>query len=93
MHRREFIAMADEAIKVASERHARIPECLARIVRADLLLRSPAQDRIAEGRQEIAHSRVLMRETGALLFSRFIDEVDIAHPDDRQGPDERKAIS
>jgi len=30
---------ADEAIAVASERHARILECLARIVRADLLMR------------------------------------------------------
>ena len=33
------VEAADEAIAVASERHARILECLARIVRADLLMR------------------------------------------------------
>src|SRR5207247_5989789 len=41
-----------EAIRVATERHARVPECLARIVRADLLLRSATSVQKAEGRQE-----------------------------------------
>ena len=68
---------ADEAIKVAMERHARIPECLARIVRAHLLLRSPIEDQIAEGRQEVAHAKALMRETGAMLFENFINEIDV----------------
>jgi len=80
------LATADEAIKVATERHARIPECLARIVRADLLLRSPIGDQIAEGREEIAHSKALMRETGAMLFKNFLDEIDVEHGDTRQIP-------
>ena len=48
------LAAVDEAINVATERHARVPECLARIVRADLLLRSASGDQKAEGRQELA---------------------------------------
>ena len=66
-----------EAIKVATERHARIPECLARIVRADLLLRSATSDQKAEGRQEMERARALMRETGAMLFEPFINAIDI----------------
>ena len=69
----------DEAIKVATERHARIPECLARIVRADLLLRSPTCDQKAEGRQELERARVLMRETGAKLFQNFITDIEHGH--------------
>ena len=69
----------DEAIKVATERHARVPECLARIVRANLLLRSPTSDQIAEGRQELERARALMRETGAVLFENFINETDVEH--------------
>src|SRR6516165_7680387 len=56
------LATADEAIKVATERHARIPECLARIVRADLLLRSLNEQQIAEGKQEIARSEITRPE-------------------------------
>jgi class 3 adenylate cyclase/tetratricopeptide (TPR) repeat protein len=78
------LATVDEAIKVATERHARIPECLARIVRADLLLRSPTSDQKAEGRQELVHARALMRETGAMLFENFINEIDVAHSSDCQ---------
>src|SRR5437588_3844773 len=55
------LTTVDEAIKVATERHARVPECLARIVRANLLLRSPTGDQEAEGRQELEHARALMR--------------------------------
>ena len=76
------LATVEEAIKVSTERHARIPECLARIVRADLLLRSPDNDRRDEGMQELAHAKALMRETGATLFEDFINE--IAHSNDRQ---------
>ena len=43
------LTTVDEAIKVATERHARVPECLARIVRAKLLLRSTSSDQKAEG--------------------------------------------
>jgi class 3 adenylate cyclase/tetratricopeptide (TPR) repeat protein len=69
------LTTADEAIKVAIERHARIPECLARIVRANLLLRSPNEKQIAEAREEIAHSKALLQETGAVLFEPFINEL------------------
>jgi adenylate cyclase len=70
------LTTVEEAIKVATERHARIPECLARTVRADLLLRSPNSDRMAEGRQELVRARALIRETGVMLFESFINEID-----------------
>jgi adenylate cyclase len=62
----------NEAIMVATERHTRIPECLARIVRGKLLLRSAGDDEKAEGAQELERAKVLMRETGAVLFEPFI---------------------
>jgi ATP/maltotriose-dependent transcriptional regulator MalT len=68
----------DEAIKVATERHARIPECLARIVLADLLLRS-SSDQTADGRQELERARALMRETGAVLFENFANNIEVEH--------------
>ena len=74
----------DEAIRVATERHARVPECLARIVRADLLLRSTGSDQKAEGRQELDRARSLMRETGAKLFEPFIDETNVERSNTRQ---------
>jgi class 3 adenylate cyclase len=73
------LTTVDEAIKVATERHARIPECLARIVRANLLLRSPTGDQKAEGRQELERARALMRETGAKLFENFTNDTDVEH--------------
>jgi len=71
------LTTVDEAIKVATERHARIPECLARIVRADLLLRSATSDQKAEGRQELQAAIALMRETGAMLFETFINSTSV----------------
>jgi class 3 adenylate cyclase/tetratricopeptide (TPR) repeat protein len=73
------LATVDEAIKVATERHARIPECLARIVRTNLLLRSATSDQKAEGGQELERARALMRETGAMLFENFINATDVDH--------------
>ena len=72
------LTTVDEAIKVATERYARVPECLARIVRADLLLRSTSNDEKAEGGKELELSKALMRETGAMLFETFIDGTNIA---------------
>ena len=66
-------AMVGEALEVATARHARIPECLARIVRAKLLLRSEAADRQAEGAQELARASALVEETGARIFQHSID--------------------
>jgi class 3 adenylate cyclase/tetratricopeptide (TPR) repeat protein len=62
----------NQAIEVATERHARLPECLAHIVRADLLLRSITDDEKAEGKQELERAQALIRETGATLFQTFI---------------------
>jgi tetratricopeptide (TPR) repeat protein len=73
------LATVDEAIEVATERHARIPECLARIVRTKLLLRSATSDQKAEGGQELERARALMRETGAMLFEDFINAIVVDH--------------
>ena len=62
------LATVDEAIKVATERHARIPECLARIVRTNLLLRSATSDQKAEGGQELERARALLRENRGQAF-------------------------
>ena len=78
------LTTVDEAIKVATERHARVPECLARIVRADLLLRSTGNDQKAEGRQELERAKALMRETGAMLFETFINATNVEHSNNRQ---------
>jgi class 3 adenylate cyclase/tetratricopeptide (TPR) repeat protein len=67
------LTMVDEAIKVATERHARVPECLGRIVRAELLLRSPTSDQKTEGWQELERAKALVRETGAILLETFIN--------------------
>src|SRR5450759_2253775 len=78
------LTTVDEAVKVATERHARVPECLARIVRADLLVRSPTSDQKAEGGQELEHARALMQETGAVLFETFISATNVGHSHARQ---------
>jgi adenylate cyclase len=76
------LTTVDEAIQVATERHARIPECLARIVRADVLLLSADSEQRAEGRHELETARALMLETGAMLFETFINTRDL----DQGGP-------
>jgi len=78
------LTTVDEAIEVATKRHARVPECLARIVRADLLLQSANSDQKIEGRQELEHARALVRETGAVLFENFIDATNVEHSNARQ---------
>jgi class 3 adenylate cyclase/tetratricopeptide (TPR) repeat protein len=78
------LATVDEAIQVATERHARVPECIARIVRADLLLRSATSDQKAEGRQELERARTLMQETGAMLLEVFLNDISVQQGDIRQ---------
>jgi class 3 adenylate cyclase/tetratricopeptide (TPR) repeat protein len=68
------LSIVDEAIKVSAERHARVPECFARIVRADLLRQS---DHKIEASQELERARALILETGALLFDTFIDPANV----------------
>src|SRR5216684_3385850 len=67
----------DQAIEVAIERHARVPECLARMVRAKLLLRSANSDERAEGEQELERAKALIRETGAMLLETFINVTNV----------------
>jgi class 3 adenylate cyclase/tetratricopeptide (TPR) repeat protein len=74
----------DEAIKLAIERHARVPECLARMVRAKLLLRSTNSDEKAEGGQELERAKALMRETGAMLLETFINATNVEHSSTHQ---------
>jgi tetratricopeptide (TPR) repeat protein len=76
----------DEAIKVASERHARVPECLARIVRAKLLLQSTTGDEKIDGDQEMDRAKTLMGETGAVLFEAFVNDAGFENSNARQIP-------
>jgi tetratricopeptide (TPR) repeat protein len=75
------LTTVDEAIRVSTERHARVPECIARIVRAGLLLRSGDQQ--DEGRQELERARALMSETGAMLLERFLNDASAQQSDIR----------
>lgn len=78
------LATVDEAIEVAVERHARIPECLARIVRAHLLLRPATGERQAEGKQELEAARALMQKTGAMLLDGFLNDTGVQQTGIRQ---------
>jgi class 3 adenylate cyclase/tetratricopeptide (TPR) repeat protein len=62
----------DEAIQVAIARHARVPECLARIVRAEILLGSKTTDQKVAWK-ELARAKELMHATGALIYGPIID--------------------
>ena len=72
------LATVDEAIRVATERHARVPECLARIVRGKLLLDAAGADEKAQGTEELDRAKALMKKTGAVLFEPII-EGDMLH--------------
>ena len=59
-------------------RHARVPECLARIVHADLLIRSEASEQKLAGRDELDRARALVGETGALIFEPLFNSVNLS---------------
>ena len=61
-----------QAIEIAAERHARVPECLARLVHADLLMRSGTSEQEAAGKRELGRAHELMGETGAVIFETFL---------------------
>jgi predicted ATPase/class 3 adenylate cyclase len=61
----------DEAVAVAVARHTRVPECLARIVRTEILLGSRTTQQNAQ--KELARARELMGETGAFIYRPVID--------------------
>jgi len=64
-------SVVNEAIKVAIDRNARVPECLARIVHAQLLLSGTSDQKIA-GSRELERAQGLMQETGAMIFKAMI---------------------
>lgn len=64
-------SVVNEAIKVAVDRNARVPECLARIVHAQLLLAGTSDQKIA-GSRELERAQALMQETGAMIFKAMI---------------------
>ena len=66
---------------------------LCRVTRAHLLLRSSVGHPESEGRLEIARSKALMLETGAMLFNRFINELEDDHSNASQIPSDRTALS
>jgi adenylate cyclase len=66
----------NEAIEIATSRHARVPECLARIVRAAILSHSALHDQAAEAARELNHARELMQQTGSLLFDGLFREAN-----------------
>jgi tetratricopeptide (TPR) repeat protein len=76
----------DEAIEVAIARHARVPECLARIVRVKVLFGSRTAGQEATG-DELSRARELMHETGALIYSPIIDALAAeGNPSSQAGP-------
>ncbi len=80
------LSTVNEAIKVATERHARIPECFARIVRAKLLKQSTTGNEKLDGDQEMDRAKALIRETGVALFEPFMNDGAFEHPNARQIP-------
>lgn len=56
---------AIEAIEVATARAARVPQCLARLVHAEVLLDSDTPDR---AERELVNVRALIEETGARIY-------------------------
>jgi adenylate cyclase len=67
------LSTVNEAIRVATERHARVPECFARIVRADILFKSKTNDQQAEASNELNRARELIEETGAFIYHAVIE--------------------
>ena len=61
-------ATVNEAIDVAVERGARVAECLARIVHAQLLAQSRTEMHATPEKDEFGRARALVRVTGARIF-------------------------
>jgi class 3 adenylate cyclase/tetratricopeptide (TPR) repeat protein len=75
--RTKALITVEEAIQVAAERHTRVPECFARIVRADLLFQSILSDERAEGEQELERAKALMRKSGAMFYETLLEETNL----------------
>jgi adenylate cyclase len=64
--------VAAEAIEVATARANRIPECLARIVHAEILLKTDQSERAGA---ELQRARALLEETKAKLYEPLIRDL------------------
>ncbi len=64
---------AREAINIATVRHARVAECLARIVYAEALGASAGGNGSAEAEQELNRAEHLVQETGVMIFAHLIE--------------------
>jgi class 3 adenylate cyclase/tetratricopeptide (TPR) repeat protein len=61
-----------EAIDVATKRNARVPECLARIVHANLLMEWGTSEQQVVGRRELEYAQALMDTTGSMIFKAMV---------------------
>ena len=77
---------ADEAIAVCVARHARATEALARIIRAETLLASGADEGVGE---ELALAKALVAETGAKIYERLVHDLEASLADPGETPDRR----
>jgi class 3 adenylate cyclase/tetratricopeptide (TPR) repeat protein len=68
---RSAFSVVSEAIDVATKRNARVAECLARAVHAQLLSSGTSDQKMA-GARELERARALMLETGAMIFKAMI---------------------
>ena len=69
------LTTVDEAIMVATTRHTRVAECLARIVRAETLLESTIEDRKTEAKGELKRAEALARANGIAIFGQLIENL------------------
>jgi len=80
---------ADEAIAVCAARHAKATESLARIIRAQTLLASGADEGIEE---ELGLAKALVAVTGAKIYEPFIHDLEATLADPGETPDRRASV-
>ena len=66
---------ADEALALAAVRRTRATECLAHIVRAEILSASRQAEQKAAARESVARAEALMRENGLLIYQNAIQRL------------------
>jgi len=79
---------ADEAVAVCAARNARATEGLARIIRAQTLLASGAD----EGKEELGRAKALVAETGAKVYEPLIDDLEASLADPAKTPGRRSGV-
>ncbi len=67
------LTTADDAIKTSTARHTRVAECLARIVRAQILFVSEGTEGVEE---ELGRVKVLIEETGAAIYKPLVQHLE-----------------